>query len=77
MPTNLMDPLIKFPVSCPHCGAETMGEFALAEVASALLSTTEALRLYAPCHRHYWSPTPLELQQIREYLWAWLNALPS
>jgi hypothetical protein len=73
MRTNLEEPLIKFPVSCPHCGAEIIGEFTVADVASALLSTGEALRLYAPCHRHYWSPSPLELQQIREYLWAWFN----
>ncbi len=73
MPTHLRDPSIKFPVSCPHCGAEVIGEFSVAEVASALLTSSEGLRLYAPCHRYYWSPSPLELQQIREYLQAWLD----
>jgi hypothetical protein len=76
MPKILIDPSIKIPVSCPHCGAETIGEFAVAEVASALLSGQEALRLYAPCHRHYWSPSALELHQIREYLWAWFRGQP-
>lgn len=71
---RIRDPSIQFPVSCPHCGAEIIGEFPVAEVAGALLSGNQELRLYAPCHRHYWSPSPLELNQIRQYLWAWLNA---
>jgi hypothetical protein len=72
MPT-IRDPSIKFPVSCPHCRAEIIGEFTVAEVASALLSRDQELRLYAPCHRHYWSASPMELHQIRQYPWAWLQ----
>jgi hypothetical protein len=68
------EPLMRFPVTCPECGAEALGEFPVAEVAVALMTKRKDLRLYAPCHGHRWSASPEELHQIREYLGApWLE----
>jgi hypothetical protein len=40
-------PAIQFPVTCPRCGGEELGEFPVPEVAAALLAPTSTLRLYA------------------------------
>jgi hypothetical protein len=71
----MKEPTIRFPVTCPKCGAETLGEYPIAEVASALLIENGRLRLYAKCHEYHWSAKPGELEQIREYLGAtWFDA---
>jgi hypothetical protein len=71
------EPTIQFPVVCPVCGNEALGEYPVAVVADALLAGTEALQLRSRCHGHGWSATQHELDQIREYLGAWLKTLPS
>ncbi len=67
------EPTIQFPVSCPKCGEERLGEYPVAEVAAALLSPTSTLRLYARCHEFHWNARPAELAQIREYFSAWVT----
>ena len=71
-------PTVRFPVTCPECGKETLGVYSVADVASALLTKTEPLILSVLCHPDLSRPaTPLELEQIREYLGAWLTRLPA
>jgi hypothetical protein len=65
----MTEPTIRFPVTCPQCGNETLGEYALVEVAAALVSS-KPLRLRAPCHNLGWEAKPAEIEQIREYLAA-------
>jgi hypothetical protein len=67
------EPTIQFPVSCPKCGGEWLGEYPLEEVAAALLSPSSTLRLYARCHEYHWNARPAELAQIREYFSAWVT----
>jgi hypothetical protein len=67
------EPTIQFPVRCPKCGREELGEYPVAEVAAALLAPTSTLRLYAHCHEYHWTAGPAELAQIREYLSAWMK----
>jgi hypothetical protein len=69
------EPTIQFPVTCPVCGTEALGEYSVADVADALISRSGPLQLRASCHNHRWTASKLELQQIREYLGAWLKAL--
>jgi len=71
-------PTVRFPVTCPVCGKETLGVYPVADVASALLTKTEPLMLSVICHPdHSWPATLQELEQIREYLSAWLTTLPA
>ncbi len=70
------EPTIQFPVICPKCGKEQLGEYLVADVADALLARSGTLQLYAPCHDYYWTPSQWELQQVRQYLGAWLQASP-
>jgi hypothetical protein len=63
------EPRIRFPVTCPQCGQETLGDFAVVDIAAALISANP-LRLFAPCHCVYWEAGPAEIAQIREYLAA-------
>lgn len=58
---------MKFPVICPECARETIGEFQIAVIATALI-TGKNLRLYAACHNVYWTASPVEREQLREYL---------
>jgi hypothetical protein len=66
---TLAEPTIRFPVTCPECGEEGLGEYALADVASALIESNP-LRLSSPCHPIEWQAAPHEIEQIREYLAA-------
>jgi hypothetical protein len=68
------EPTIQFPVNCPQCGREELGEFPVAEVAAALLAPSSTLRLYSRCHE--WTARPTELAQIREYLAVWMRNQP-
>jgi hypothetical protein len=65
------NPTIRFPVTCPQCGKETLGVYPIATVAIALLTWFEPLTLTVPCHPELsWIATRDELDQIREYLRA-------
>jgi hypothetical protein len=72
----MTEPTIQFPVNCPKCGREELGEYSVAEVAAALLAPTTPLRLYAPCHEYHWIARPVELAQIREYFREWMHCQP-
>jgi hypothetical protein len=61
------EPIIRFPVRCPQCANEALGEYALIDVAAALVSS-KPLRLVSPCHSLEWDAGPAEIEQIREYL---------
>jgi hypothetical protein len=63
----MSEPTIRFPVVCPQCANEALGEYAVTEVAAALLCS-KPLRLFAPCHNLSWEAGPSEIEQIREYL---------
>ncbi len=67
------EPIIQFPSTCPLCGTEAITEHPVADVANALLSRSVELKLYAPCHDYYWTASPWELQQIRQYMGAWMK----
>jgi hypothetical protein len=71
------EPTIRFPVVCPLCGAEAITEYPVADVASALLNRSVGLKLYTPCHDYRWTASQLELQQVREYMGAWLTTAPD
>jgi hypothetical protein len=71
------EPTIQFPVTCPICGTEALGEYSIAVVADALLVRTDPLLLRSQCHDQRWTATEHELGQIREYLGAWLKSLPG
>lgn len=67
-------PTIRFPVTCPKCGAERLTEFPADEVADALLRRTN-ICLVATCHDMIWDASEVELEQIGEYLGAtWMDA---
>jgi hypothetical protein len=68
------EPTMQFPVICPKCGTEGLGEYPLAAVADALLVRAGTLQLHSRCHNHRWPASEEELAQIREYLGAWLIA---
>jgi hypothetical protein len=70
-------PTVKFPVVCPECGYESLAELPVATVAEALLNRGPIM-LNTRCHDASWSATPIEIEQIREYLGApWLDALTN
>lgn len=71
------EPTIQFPVTCPLCHREALGEYPVAVVAGALLARSEALQLRSRCHNQKWIAAEHELDQIREYLGAWLTSFPS
>jgi hypothetical protein len=65
---------IQFPVTCPECGREGLLTRPLPALMGALVTQSNVLTLYAPCHARHWTASQRELQQIREYLGAWLTA---
>jgi hypothetical protein len=69
----MSEPKVRFPVICPTCHQEQLVEFPVDLVASGLI-TENRIRLFAPCHEVAWDASPVELEQIREYLGsAWLD----
>jgi hypothetical protein len=69
----MTEPTIRFPVTCPQCGREGLGEYAVAGVAAALIESSP-LRLSSQCHPGEWQAAPREIEQIREYLAALANS---
>jgi hypothetical protein len=60
---------LRFPVTCPKCGRESLVEFPLVQIADAILNSRR-IRLTNPCHGETWNASEIELQQICEYLEA-------
>jgi len=61
------EPILKFPVTCPHCALESVSELSIALIANALL-TGKGIRLHSTCHDHYWTATFVEREQLRKSL---------
>jgi hypothetical protein len=68
---------IRFPITCPRCGNESLTEFRAVVVTIAVIEW-HCMRLYSSCHEVFWDASEMELEQIREYLGAsWIGASPS
>jgi hypothetical protein len=63
----MSEPIVRFPVTCPQCGAESIGTFPLTDVAAALIECRR-VNLFAGCHSLSWDASDVEQAQIREYL---------
>jgi hypothetical protein len=65
---------IRFPITCPRCGNESLTEFR-AVVATIAVAEWHSMRLYSPCHEVFWDASDRELEQIGEYLGvSWIGA---
>jgi hypothetical protein len=70
---DMHEATVRFPVTCPICGAEALTSFTISEVAFAVVSSRR-IKLHAICHDGTWDASDIEMQQIREYLGSvWLN----
>jgi hypothetical protein len=68
------NPTVKFPVVCPRCRRESLGELPVATIAEALIQHAP-ITLHAGCHEVSWRASAIEVEQIREYLGAsWLES---
>jgi len=63
------EPTVRFPVVCAKCGRESLLEYPLA-IVSTRLKQLHRLPLEAKCCGVVWDASPLEMEQIREYLGA-------
>lgn len=63
----MSEPILKVPVTCPHCAMESVSSVPIALIANALL-TGKAIRLHSACHDQYWTATFAERQQLRRSL---------
>jgi hypothetical protein len=63
----MLEPTLKFSVTCPDCALESVSELPIAVIASGLLSG-KSLRLYSNCHDRYWTATFTEREQLRKSL---------
>jgi hypothetical protein len=71
------DSYIRFPITCPRCGKESLTKFRAVIVTIALIEW-RSMRLYSHCHEVFWDASDLELEQIRAYLGAsWIGARPN
>ena len=58
---------IRLPTKCPKCGGESLVEFPVIVVATALTKWNH-MALRANCCRVSWNASDSEIQQIKEYL---------
>ncbi len=65
----MREPILKIPVTCPHCAFVSLAEIPIALVANGLL-IGKAIRLYSRCHNHYWTATFAEREELRKSLAA-------
>jgi hypothetical protein len=64
----MQEPTLRFAVTCPDCGLESLAELPIAVIANALL-TGKSIRLHASCHDQvYWTATFIEREQLRKSL---------
>ncbi len=63
------EPRVRFPVRCPVCGQEVTAEYRTADLVGALING-RPIRLYAACHDTSWTPSYVEVQQIRAHFRA-------
>ena len=64
---DMLEPMLKFSVTCPNCALKSVSEIPIALIANALL-TGKGIRLHSVCHDHYWTATFAEREQLRESL---------
>jgi hypothetical protein len=60
-------PIVRFPVVCPRCSAESLAEVSV-DLAAEALMRNEGIQLKAACHNLYWTASPTEMHQLREYM---------
>jgi hypothetical protein len=60
------EPEIPLPVTCPHCGEESLARFRVSVLTDAVLG--DPIRLYADCHLVGWDASDVELERIRHHL---------
>ena len=65
----MKQPIVRFPVVCPRCGVESLAEVSI-DLAAEALMRNEGTQLKATCHNLYWTASPTEMQQLREYMSA-------
>jgi hypothetical protein len=63
----MLEPTLKFSVTCPDCALESVSEMPIAVIANRLL-TGKSLRLYSKCHDLYWTATFAERETLRKSL---------
>jgi hypothetical protein len=67
METTMFESELRFPVACPTCGKETLSGLPVTIVTQAL-RVGAALTLRSHCHEAEWTATPLQMEQIQQYL---------
>ncbi len=60
-------PIVRFPVVCPRCSVESLAEVSV-DLAAEALMRNEGIQLKSACHNLYWTASPTEMQQLREYM---------
>jgi hypothetical protein len=70
------DLVIRFPVTCPLCGGDSLACRPFIEIIDAFFRF-KPLVLFAPCHGAYWSASEIQLSQIRDYVSATLRGMIS
>ncbi len=65
----MKQPVVRFPVICPRCGTENLAELSVVIAAEALMRN-EGIQFKAHCHNLYWTASPREMEQLREYMSA-------
>ena len=65
--SEMPEPTLRFPVTCPACALESLSEMSIAVIANALL-TGKGIRLHSNCHNHYWTATFVEREELRKSL---------
>jgi hypothetical protein len=63
----MLEPTLKFSVTCPDCALESLSVMPIAVIANGLL-TGQSLRLHSNCHDRYWTATFREREQLRQCL---------
>lgn len=63
----MLEPILRFNVTCPDCALESLAEMPIALIANALLIGKD-IRLHADCHDLYWTATFAEREQLRKSL---------
>jgi hypothetical protein len=65
----MKDVEVFMPIKCPECAEEWLEGFSVALAADALMSGRR-VRMRSRCHSKEWDATPIEMEQLREYLGA-------
>lgn len=72
----MADVYIRFPVTCPVCGEESLTAYR-AEILIDCLDARSELRLSSSCHDATWLASAVEEEQIREYLFTTIGFTKS